>query len=791
MENNKIITNKQECIEISVIVSVYNVKEYLENCLRSLAEQSVWNVEFIIVDDGSTDGSSEICDDWALHDKRFIVIHQENRGLYLAREIGIEKSHGKRIVFLDGDDMLANEALSEMLKLIKNCDADIIQFSSIPFNCTSKKQFNELKHCLNSKNKSIVNNINIAKTIFVEKKINCTLWNKIFKSTVLKKTCIGLCNYRCTCAEDLYRMFLICFNANTFHSYKTKFLYYYRINSGITTKKQNINTFISHLQYNRIINDLNIFLYENNATDDWFNCLNSVKTYLYSSLIYIMSNFTGSEFQQSFQLFYNKYDIIDCLPWIEQAFIEKQNKLVAAYSSLIKNIKIDRNINNLNNKKTIGIFYHRYYNGGIERVISLQIPLFIKLGYKIVLFTEEINKQLEYNLPPGIIRVQLPESYTQNRANILLSAIKKYNISTMCHHATSSIYLLFDLILLREARVHIVLIAHEMTCCYMSLKVKYQFDRVAVYKLSNILLTLSTSEETFYKLCGINACYIPNPVINLNRAEIVPINERNLSILWIGRLSTEKNYKDSLRIFRLILRKRNDVRCYIIGSGKIIDSIYVYLFIKLYRLSGKIIHIPYTKNVDIFYKKSYIHLVTSSFESFPMVIVESKLYGLPLVTYNLPTVELLKDGLGCVRVERHNIQEAADAVLEILENKEYAERLSNEARESIEPFLQCDQEQIWSDILSGNCRTHTKILEGETDNMCLFWSSLITMYHDGLVSKPSIRQRFKTIIKFILTFFLPVGSKRRHIAGKIYRSAKMYLKIKCRDIVNELSLLKK
>ena len=407
----------------------------------------------------------------------------------------------------------------------------------------------------------------------------------------------------------------------------------------------------------------------------------------------------------------------------------------------------------------------------------MQIQLFIKLGYRIVLFTEEINTPL-YNLPSDIIKVQLPVSYTLNRANILLYALKKYNISTICYHVTSFMHLSFDLILLREARIHIVLITHEMIYYHTYLKSIYSFDIIAVYKLANILLTLSSSEETFYRLFGINACYIFNPIININRSDIVPINERNLSILWIGRLSTEKNYKDALKIFRLILNRRVDVKCYIIGSGKIIDNIYVYLFIKVYRLSGKIIHIPYTQNVEIFYKKSYIHLVTSSFESSSIVIAESKLYGLPLVTYNLPTMDLIKDGLGCVRIERHNIQEAADAVFKILENKEYADQLSNEARESIESVLQCNQEQIWSDILNGIYRKQTKIQEYEIDNMCFFWRSFITMYNDGLVSKPSIRQRLKIIIKFMFNFFLPVGSQRRRIAKKIYRSTKTYQKIK-------------
>ena len=319
----------------------------------------------------------------------------------------------------------------------------------------------------------------------------------------------------------------------------------------------------------------------------------------------------------------------------------------------------------------------------------------------------------------------------------------------------------------------------------------YPFDRVAVYKLADILLTLSSSEETFYTLCGVNARYVPNPSADIIKSDIIPIKQRNLSVLWIGRLSNEKNYKEALKIFKIIVDKYVNVKCYIVGSGGIRDNIFVDFFIKFNNLNDNIIHIPYTKDVEVFYKKTYVQLVTSSFESFPMVIVEGKLYGLPLVTYDLPTVELLKDERGIVRVESHNIQEAADAVLTILKNKEYAERLSNEARESIESFFQCDQEKIWSEIFKDPCKKYIKIGEKDTENMSLFWSSLITMYHEGLVSKPSVRQQIKTLIKCILEIFFPVGSQRRRITKNVYRSTKRYLKAKCRDVVNNLGTNKK
>lgn len=784
--------NKEKNIKLSIIVSVYNVKEYLEDCLRSLSEQNIQNVEFIIVDDGSTDGSSEICDHWGLCDKRFTIIHQENKGLFLARETGILKSRGNRIIFVDGDDKLEENALCDIIKLIEQCNADIIQFSSKPFNCINKKQFLDINNYLSSHNKTINSNIDIAKSFFIDKSINWNLWNKIFNSDLLKKSCREICDYKCTCAEDVYRMFLISFYANSFQSYNTRPLYLYRVNSGISTKKQNINTFISHIQYVKIISNIDLFLQQEHASQYWYKCLDSVKNHLYSSLIYIMANLPKKDFIEAFNIFYREYNIIDCLPWLEQNFIGRQNDLASAYINSLynKNNKITENCNNA--EKTMGIFYHRFYNGGVERVISLQIPIFIKLGYKIIFFTEEINEELEYSLPHSVIRIQLPVSYTQERAEVFLSAIKKYNVSIVCHHATSSLRLLFDLIFLREARVHTIITAHETTAFSIARRARYSFDRVVVYRLADILLTLSSTEEYFYRQCGVNSLYMPNPVVDIDTSDSISVSQRKPTVLWLGRLEEkQKNYKEALKILRIIVNQNNNITCYFIGSGDIKDNIYVKLFIKCNRLGKKIIYIPYTKNVDIYYKKASVQLVTSSFEAFPMVIVEGKLYGLPLVTYDLPIVELLKDGKGYICVERHNIQEAAHAVLKILEDREFAERLSNEARDSIESFLHFDLAKAWSKILNEPYQQYFNATEKDVNNMCLFWMDLFSMYHEGLPFRISVKQKLKNkliqikfLIKTILTPLLPIGSRRRVIVIKVYHSIKKNIKIKLSNLGN-------
>lgn len=93
-------------IRISVIVPVYNIKEYLERCVRSICNQSYKNLEIILVDDGSTDGSGDICDRLAKEDDRIRVFHKENGGSSSARNLGIREATGDYLGFIDSDDYI-------------------------------------------------------------------------------------------------------------------------------------------------------------------------------------------------------------------------------------------------------------------------------------------------------------------------------------------------------------------------------------------------------------------------------------------------------------------------------------------------------------------------------------------------------------------------------------------------------------------------------------------------------------------------------------------------------------
>lgn len=114
---------------LSIITPVYNVRSYLERCVLSVLNQSYDNIELILIDDGSTDGSSELCDEWALKDNRIVVIHKENGGVSSARNVGLEIANGEYFTFVDSDDFIALDTYSSnMFFLLEHNDVDILQF---------------------------------------------------------------------------------------------------------------------------------------------------------------------------------------------------------------------------------------------------------------------------------------------------------------------------------------------------------------------------------------------------------------------------------------------------------------------------------------------------------------------------------------------------------------------------------------------------------------------------------------------------------------------------------------
>lgn len=116
-------------VKVSIIVPVYNVRNYVERCINSIISQSYNNLEIILIDDGSSDGSGALVDNYSKLDRRVMVIHQDNMGLSAARNTGLNNAHGDYVLFVDGDDWIETDSVRRLVDIIEqDKNIDIIEF---------------------------------------------------------------------------------------------------------------------------------------------------------------------------------------------------------------------------------------------------------------------------------------------------------------------------------------------------------------------------------------------------------------------------------------------------------------------------------------------------------------------------------------------------------------------------------------------------------------------------------------------------------------------------------------
>jgi len=168
--------------EISIIIPVFNVEKYIGICLESVINQTFRNLEIILVNDGSTDGSGKICDEYAARDSRIRVIHQENKGVSAARNEGLRLSSGKYVGFVDGDDWIDDDMLSFLLEMADAYDADIATCGYYVNNKADPDLDLECETKIISQEKSIRMSLELKEFCF-----DSGVFNKIFRSKILKE----------------------------------------------------------------------------------------------------------------------------------------------------------------------------------------------------------------------------------------------------------------------------------------------------------------------------------------------------------------------------------------------------------------------------------------------------------------------------------------------------------------------------------------------------------------------------------------------------------------------------
>lgn len=392
--------------------------------------------------------------------------------------------------------------------------------------------------------------------------------------------------------------------------------------------------------------------------------------------------------------------------------------------------------------KKVAMFYYRLSIGGVQRVISLLTPLFMELGYEVVFITESIAEDFDYDLPKGVEVLTIPTETSvlstgnyHYRAARLQEIINEKGIDAVCYHAASSPILLYDLLMFKLNSIKFIVVKHEMFSQYMVYRNDILFTQEKVFLLLDRLVVLSQDEKNFWKILGVKAEYISNPMGDYILSERKACGERY--ILWLGRLEKiQKQYMDIVLIMKEVVKALPNAVLKIYGNEVSRGAIRELLeAIIKENLENNVIYCGYVKeNISDVYDNASVFLVTSSFESFSLTIFESKKAGIPLVTYDMPYLSLLKDKKGFIAVENDNTKAAATAIVRLLKDEDLRKKLSQEAKESIAGFSNEEVKSRWKQLfknISENTNGENEVYMAE--DMRVILQTILYHYQKGVV----------------------------------------------------------
>ncbi|RDB55230.1 hypothetical protein C1879_10855 [Paraeggerthella hongkongensis] len=719
--------------EFSIVIPAYNCEATIKDSIASALRQTFSDLEVIVVDDASTDGTYAAAQEMEKIDSRVKVVRlTQNVKAASARKRGVAHSCGRYVLFLDADDAIVPAACGELHKEFERKPVDILHFG-VKVNSPSKASCESAEDFLKPFLGEIAGKGEIFEACFVDGKYKWNLVNKAFNGDLCRRCFGDLPERFVQRGEDLLAFVLLSYHAESYRGLDAKY-YVYNFGSGQDGDKiVTLDDFASLCDSCIAAEAIEDLLASWNAPEKWKRGFRGIKSSLIGNCVHKLRFFVSDQDKpEAIRILLRKWGAQESIAALAREYWVDQGQLARVVKPLLVDHPTCKPV------KHIATYYYAYQGGGAEGVLRELVRLWQDLGYEVTLFLDE-KPTGEVSLIKGVDIVILPkttnttpENYLE-RSQVFAREIKARKIDTVVYQTWLNHLMLWDALTIKAAKANFIIHCHGLFTNKMRLCKKYFSQMPYVYTLADGVVSLSETDKRFWLHFNSNVFVTENP-LSLDPQKVKPCECLDKRVLWLGRISPEKHPEDALRIFEVIHSLDPDVRFSLVGGATTQE--YEDKIIAMAEELGlsEVIDMPgwcdAGGKIEAFQNARVFLMTSEATEGYPLTLAESKVAGVPCVMYDLPYLTMLEDARGIVTVPQGSVAFAAHAALQLLEDDQYYQEMSAQARSSIRTVLEFDFKAFWQEVF----RSAEKGLEEVVDPDALLWDSLFEAYSAGVDS---------------------------------------------------------
>ena len=352
--------------------------------------------------------------------------------------------------------------------------------------------------------------------------------------------------------------------------------------------------------------------------------------------------------------------------------------------------------------RTIGMYYHGLHMGGVEKVITLLIPIWQQAGYQVVMLTQEEPASADLALPEETVRVVLPKDVQgfDKRLNAFEDALLTYGIDLVVYNEWGDYKTFHEMLLVKRHHIPFILYTHGAFSKIYAFLHDYSIHSHEIFGLCDKVLTLSEINRQYYELCGCDSLLVQNPIEEKLKGTVPEYSGESChDVVWIGRFSEEKRPLDAIRVMQYVCMQVPDAMLHFVGTGTEAMVGRARALSRELGIERNVIFCGQQSDVSRFYKEAAVVLMTSEAEGYPNVIIEAKAYGKVLAMYALPYLTMTKSGLGLRTVRVGDVKGLAAEIVTVLTDADLRRKLEQESLQSFAEFRDYNQAELWNGIV--------------------------------------------------------------------------------------------